>query len=107
MRSFALAAFAFALPSAALACSTITDDAQRLDCYDARFGEIKLIRCIDRYGSADCEILTPGANDMVSCVAYDASNNPVAKSAAFGAAGLILDDIDASTIDHVDCEKVM
>lgn len=107
MRLLYCAAFILAFPAVSLACSDIQDDAERLSCYDARFNDIELIRCINLRGSAECEIITPGVNDMVSCTAFDADRNPVAKSSAFGAAGLTLPNIDAGIISHVECEQIM
>lgn len=107
MRTAAIATIAALTGSAAIACSAIEDDAERLACYDAAHAEVSLIRCTDLAGSAKCDILTPSPGDLLSCTIYDAAGKPIARESAFGGSGLIIREMEAAQIDHVDCTKVM
>lgn len=95
-----------AAPTASLACSTITDDDQRLACYDEHMSSAKMIRCTDLAGDALCEVTSSKADVGVSCVAYDASNKPIARGIGMSAAGIIYTELNAKEIDHLDCEAM-
>lgn len=91
-------------PDMASACSAIADDAERLACYDGQYRDVKLIRCTDIFGDANCEVLTPAANDMVSCVAMDKDRQVMARSVGVSGAGVTFLGLDAGQIASLDCQ---
>lgn len=107
MRTAAIAAIVAMTGSAAVACSAVEDDAARLACYDDAHADVSLIRCTDIGGTAKCDILTPSPSDLLSCTIYGADGKPIARESAFGGSGLIIRDMAASDIDHIDCVNVM
>lgn len=107
MRQFLAAALLLASPSAALACSNIADDAERLACYDARYSAVTMIRCVDLFGHASCEVLSPEPGDLVSCVAFNGAGEPIARGMGTGGSGVVLNGLDASNVDHMDCEVAL
>lgn len=106
MRLATFVTFCLCCASTAQACSSIENDGDRLSCYDSRYRTIELIRCTDLLGTALCEVLTPSASDLISCVAYSAEGKPLGRAAGFGSAGVHFNDLDAANIDHLDCASV-
>lgn len=100
----AMAALLFLAPGVAAACSAITDDTERLACYDGQYREVKLIRCTDAMGTAICEVLSPSADNMVSCVAMDKEGKPIARGVGASGGGVMFSELDAALIAGLDCQ---
>lgn len=88
----------------AFACSAISDDAERLACYDQRYSQVELIRCRSLLENAVCEVLSPGTRDRLSCVAFNADNEVLARARGLADSGVLFDGIAADDIVHLDCE---
>lgn len=72
-------------------------------CIEAKDG-FKWLRCVDMFGSANCEFLTNG-DDILRCVAFDASDEPIAAVNAFAASSsAMFQDVKASDIKNVICD---
>ena len=102
--SGAVATLIFLVPGAATACSAIADDAERLACYDGQYRDVKLIRCTDAMGTAICEVLSPSADNMVSCVAMDKEGKPIARGVGASGGGGMFSELDAALIAGLDCQ---
>lgn len=90
--------------TAALSCSAISDDAERLACFDQRYSDVSLIRCTQGGRHGSCDLLTPSPDTRASCTVFNADGEPIARSRASGNTGLILMDLDVSNVASVDCE---
>lgn len=101
---FFLPILAALIPGSALACSAIQDDAERLACFDATYAEVRMIRCTDMFGTANCEVTSPSPMGLVSCTAFDAAGAVIARASGFGASGVLFPDLSASAIASLDCE---
>ena len=65
-----------------------------------------LIRCVDMFGSANCEFLTASTEDYLHCAAFDAEARPLAVTVAAASANMgsaIFVDLDARLVARVMC----
>lgn len=104
MKLIAWAVLALIAPSAALACSTIAAADDRLACYDAQFSSVNMIRCRGVGGQALCEVTAPSPDANVSCVAFDANNEPLGRGWGRAGSAILISDLEAEKIERLDCQ---
>jgi hypothetical protein len=71
-------------------------------------GEARFIRCTDVYGTASCEMIfdATATDHVFTCVALDDGGAPKASANAIPGAGPTYNDLDASTVARVVCQKL-
>jgi len=63
---------------------------------------VKFIRCTDMFGIAKCDIIFEISTNYYDCIAFDATEAPLATGTGFGGS-VMFPDLDASLIADVKC----
>lgn len=96
MRIFLLVAVAgLAFPATSIA-ETLTIDVD---------DGVRLIRCLDLFGDAQCDLITNTDSAFKSCVALDANDTPIATtSVVSGITSAIFPQMDPTSIARILCQ---
>lgn len=87
-----------------LACQTTPSAAETIT-FAAENG-FRFIRCTDFVGSARCEFITNQTSGILTCVAFDKQNEPIASTATVVDLGPVtFPDIDYRKIEKVICRR--
>ncbi|MCZ0812526.1 MAG: hypothetical protein ACQEVT_12120 [Pseudomonadota bacterium] len=94
-----LAALAVILTAAAASAETITFESD---------DEVKFIRCTKSFAGANCEFIAPIEYQLLTCVALDEHDMPLASDMTAGGVGQVMfRDLDHEKIHRVVCRRAM
>jgi hypothetical protein len=91
----AIAVLALASPAAASDSVTITADKG-----------LHFIRCTDMFGTASCEFIADPPSGMLTCIALNAEDKPIASAVGFAQSGSVLfPNLPAPSVARLICRR--
>ena len=66
---------------------------------------VRFVRCVDLMGMASCELIIPAGEALYSCIALDDADTPLGVAQVFSGLPAMFQQLDATLIDHVTCQK--